>query len=105
MGLREAAAVAAARGKRRAGKDHTGGRSNNMSTTTAGVLSCTVTTNSITITFSEAVNSSTIKPGNITVFVPPAIRQPTPLDATWTVSPATGNTLTATLITSSTPFS
>jgi hypothetical protein len=105
LGLHVAARKAAVIGKKSKEKLHTGGRSKHMPTT-LNALDCSVTTNSITIRFSEPVDSSTLQRSNFIVYAPPNIPTPRSLDPsapggdtdhTWSLPSPPTNTPSVTL--------
>lgn len=55
--------------------------------TTLTALTCSATTSSITIRFSEPVDSSTLQLSNLSVYDPPKFATPSSLDATWSSTP------------------
>src|SRR5215472_8678244 len=56
--------------------------------TTLTALTCSVTTKSITIRFSEPVDSSTLQASNLSVYDPPQFPTPSSLDSTWGSTPS-----------------
>jgi hypothetical protein len=75
---------------------------------TLTVLACSVTTNSITITFSQPVDPVTaLTLSNYTVYDPPAFAAPTGLNTTppvWVASPLSADGLTVTFTATPAPF-
>jgi hypothetical protein len=87
LGLHLAAQTAAAKSKRNTKKIHTSGRTNSMPTTLTA-LECIVAKDSITITFSEPVDPTSVTTlANYTVYDPPNYPTPKPLTAAdWSAS-------------------